>query len=265
MKAKVSAVIITYNEALNLSRTLSQLYWCDEIIVVDSYSTDETLDICNRYGCKVFSHPFSGYGEQKRYAIDQAAHEWILSLDADEYLTKELVDELQEELEDTGVYRGYLIPMNLVFRGYEFKYGKENRRYFLRLFNRNWGCMSNTKVHEHIEVKGPVKNLKNNILHYSYLDIDQYIYKINKYSTLGAAVNIEKCKVKNQALIYLSIPFYFIKYYFVERNFLNGKNGFYWSVLSSFYHFVKYIKMQDLKQIRSNREDKKNMMSVPKN
>jgi glycosyltransferase involved in cell wall biosynthesis len=248
MKEKVSAVIITFNEATNLVRTLSQLDWCDEIIIVDSYSNDNTIAICREYGCKIFYKPFDGYGEQKQYAIGKAANDWILCLDADEYLTPKLVKELQEELKDTGNYRGYRIPMNLVFRGQEFKYGKESSRYFVRLFNRKYTVVGGEKVHEKFEVFGRVKKLKHIILHYSYRDIRQYISKLNSYSTLGAEINAGRGRPMSQLLIFFAIPFYFFKYYFKERNFLNGKNGFYWSVLCSFYHFARYIKIQDIER-----------------
>src|SRR6187397_2754864 len=147
---KVSAVIITCNEAHNLRKTLNQLYWCDEIIVVDSFSTDETVAICNQYGCKVFQRVSDGYGTQKRYAIEKASHDWILSLDADEYLTWDLAQEIQHELSTPSNFVGYELPMNLVFRNYEFKYGKESNRFFLRLFNKQFGSMSADKVHEGI-------------------------------------------------------------------------------------------------------------------
>ena len=248
MNTKVSAVMITYNEASNLVRTLSQLYWCDEIIIVDSYSTDDTIAICRQYGCKIFYHSFAGYGEQKRFAIGKASNDWILCIDADEYLTPLLVDELQRELKDTCDYKGYLLPMNLVFREQEFKYGRESHNHFMRVFHKNYCRVSNKKVHESFEVTGPVKKLKNIILHYSYRDIKQFISKLNCYSTLGAEENIENGKKRSQALIYIAIPFYFIKYYLLDRNFMNGKNGFYWSALSTFYHFTKYIKMQDLEK-----------------
>ena len=243
---KVSAVIITCNEAHNLRKTLNQLYWCDEIVVVDSFSTDETVEICSQFGCKVFQRVFDGYGTQKRFAIEQASHDWILSLDADEYLTWDLAQEIQHELCANPEIVGYELPMNLVFRNYEFRHGKESNRFFLRLFNRNFGGMSADKVHEGIHVNGPVKKLKNIILHYSYRDTHHYFSKMNRYTAYGAEMAHAKGKKKSMFFIAISVPFYFFKYYILERNILNGENGFYWAAFNSYYHFVKYIKTRDL-------------------
>jgi len=246
MKKKVSAVIITFNESYNLQRTLKQLYWCDEIIIVDSNSTDNSINICHEYDCKIYYKDFNGYGEQKNYAISKAKNDWVLCIDADEYLTQELIHELIKELENTGENRGYQIPMNLVFRGHEFKYGRESYRHYTRLFDKRYCTISMRRVHESFQITGTVKKLNNIILHYSYINIHQFITKLNSYSTLGAEINVQNRKRKPQLLIYISLPFYFFKYYFFDGNFLNGKNGFYWSTLSAFYHYAKYLKMQDI-------------------
>lgn len=243
---KVSAVIITYNEAVNLKRTLSQLYWCDEIVIVDSYSNDDTLSVCRDYKCKIVQRYFEGYGKQKRFGVSQALNEWILFIDADEYLTQELVTEIKKELKNSVNYSGYKIPMNLVFRGKEFRFGKESNRYFIRLFKKKDTEISSDKVHEKIIVNGKCKKLKNKILHYSYNNIHQCINKLNCYSTIGAEMENEKGKRKHQILIYIAIPYYFVRYYLIDRNFLNGVNGFYWSFYSTVYHFSKYVKMKDL-------------------
>jgi glycosyltransferase involved in cell wall biosynthesis len=248
MQPKVSAVIITYNEAANIARTLNQLYWCDEIIIVDSHSSDDTIDICTEYGCTIYSRHFTGFGEQKRFAVDKAKNDWVLCIDADECLTDKLIEEIQVELKNPGEYKAFQIPMHLVFRGYEFKYGKESKGVFTRLFNKRYTTVSLDKVHESFKVTGPVKKLKGIILHYSYRNLTQYLTKLNCYSSLGAEISVAKKKNKSQALIYISLPFYFTKFYFLEQNFLNGKNGFYWASLCSYYHFIKYIKMQDIRE-----------------
>ncbi len=256
-KNKVSAVIITYNEAGNLKHTLPQLYWCDEIIIVDSHSTDDTVALCQAYGCKIFYRNFSGYGEQKHFAIGKASNDWVLCIDADEYLTPALIDELQEELTDTGDCRGYLVPMNLVFLGKEFSRGRESHRYFLRLFNKKWCEQGTQKVHERVEVRGPVKKLKNIIKHYSYNRVDNYLAKLGRYSTLGAEKNIAAGKKRPQALVFICVPIYFFRNYLINGNIWNGKEGFYWSVLAAFSNFIKYIKMQEISKRKSESEANK--------
>lgn len=243
---KVSAVIITYNEARNIEETLSKLYWCNEIVIVDSYSTDNTVDICRQYGCKIFFRHFDGYGPQKQFAVSKAANDWVLCLDADEVLSDGLVEEINKLTEDDMVYAGFSIPMNLVFLNKEFKYGKESSRFFLRMFNRKKGGFTSAKVHEGIKVDGPVKKMDHNIRHYSYHSIAQYLEKMNRYSSYSSEMAYKKGRNKSAWAVLLSIPLNFAKYYLLERNFLNGAKGFYWSMLNSFYHFVKYIKIKEL-------------------
>jgi glycosyltransferase involved in cell wall biosynthesis len=241
---KVSAVLITFNEEHNLTQCLPKLTWCDEIIVVDSGSTDNTLRICKSFGCKVYHKIFEGYGEQKRFAVGKAENDWVLCLDADEILTDGLVKEIKAELK-APTADGYLMPMSLVFMNREFKYGKESWRYFMRLFNKTKGGFNDSKVHEKIELDGTTKKLKNLIHHYSYRNFSQYFNKFNKYSCFGAEMAYNKGKKKSVTAIVLAVPLNFMKYYLLQKNFMNGLHGFNWSVLNSFYHFVKYIKLKE--------------------
>jgi len=245
-KVPVSAVIITHNESLNIRRTLSRLYWCDEIIILDSYSTDDTVAICREFGCDIHFRPFDGYGTQKRHAVSLAKNDWILCIDADEVLSEELVGEITREMSHKPSFAGYRLPMNLVFLGKEFRYGKESQRYFLRLFNRQTGNFNADTVHEKIEVRGSIGNMENRILHYSFHSLQQWLDKCNRYTTMGAEGAVKKGKNKSFLAILVCLPFYFFRYLFVERNILNGAKGFYWSVLSTVYHFVKYIKIREL-------------------
>ena len=241
----VSAVIITYNEAQNLRRSLPKLLWCDEIIIIDSGSTDETLQVCREYNCKIFEKKFNGYGEQKRYGVGLAKNRWILCPDADETLSDGLVEEIKLELQAPSA-DAYLIPLTFVFMGKKFKYGKDAWRYFLRLFNKEKGNFNDNRLHEKIEVQGAEKRLKNNNLHYSYRDVEHYFDKFNKFSTSGARVAFENGKQRSLLLTVFAVPLYFLRYYFFEKNFLNGVSGFYWSMYSAFYHFVKYTKIREL-------------------
>lgn len=242
----VSAVIITYNESANLRRTLARLYWCDEIIVVDSFSTDGTDLIARDENCRLIRRAFKGFGDQKRFAVAQCCNDWILCLDADEELSPELVEEILDELSSPDCKNGLSFPSNLVFRNQRFRHGRESRRQVVKLFNRNSGQVSNDRVHEKIEVNGPVIRLHNSLLHYSYRDISQYFTKFNLYTEWCAGNYYLAGKRKSKAVIIFSIPWYFIKYYLLDRNFLNGLNGFYWSLLMSFYHLVKYLKLEDM-------------------
>lgn len=244
---KISAVIITYNEEKIIRKTLSQLYWCDEIVVVDSYSTDNTVAICREFGCDVYSRTFDGYGAQKQFAIARATNDWVLCIDADEIPTDKLIQEIRDIRPDTA-YAGFSFPMNLVFLDKEFLHGKESGRHFLRLFNRQKGGVTGDKVHESFQVKGPVKKLQHTILHYSYTSIHQCIEKLNRYSTISAGISHSKGKNKSALAVLFGLPFNFVKYYLIERNCLNGMKGFYWSVFATYYHFLKYVKLKELQQ-----------------
>ncbi|HTI11974.1 MAG TPA: glycosyltransferase family 2 protein [Puia sp.] len=248
---KVSAVLITCNESRNIRRTLSKLYWCDEIIVVDSYSTDDTVAICEEFGCRVFLKTFEGYGAQKRYAVLKANNDWVLCIDADEVLSDALIVEIRAELDSNPPRKAYQLPMNLVFLDKEFRYGKESMRYFLRLFNRQAGNFNEGLVHEKIEVKGEVGRLKNKILHYSYDDIHHWHEKCGGYTTLGAKGAVREGRTRSVLSVVLALPFYFIRYYFFNLNFLNGLQGFYWSAFSAYAHFMKYVKIRELYAGRS--------------
>jgi glycosyltransferase involved in cell wall biosynthesis len=244
MSKKISAVLITYNEADNILKTLESLNWCDEIIVVDSFSTDKTWDICEDFGCKVYERKFDGFGTQKRFAVAQTKNDWVLNLDADEVLTAALIDEIQEIMEPPTA-SGYMIPRTFVFMGKVFTYGKESRTSYLRLFDKTTGNFNENKIHEKIELKGTIKKLKGTMLHYSYKDFSHYFDKFNKYTSAGAEAAFQKGKKKSALLIVVTVPLNFIKYYFIDGNVLNGFAGFCWSMLSTFYHFTKYLKTRE--------------------
>src|SRR5579871_6661199 len=176
-KIKISVVIITYNESRIIRRTFSRLWWCDEIIIVDSHSTDDTAAICRELGCRVFLKPFEGYGAQKQFAVSMAKNDWVLNLDADEVLSDKLIFEIGQEFLMEPNYSGFEIPMNLVFLGKEFRYGRESGRCFLRLFRKSKGMFNDAKVHERVEIKGPVCRLRNPLHHFSYDDLEHWYAK----------------------------------------------------------------------------------------
>lgn len=246
---KVSAVIITYNEENIIEQTLSKLWWCDEILIIDSGSTDKTVEICRQFGCDILTRTFEGYGEQKIYGVTKAKNDWILCIDADEVLSEALIKEIHNELNKSEiVFSGFAIPRTLVYMNEPFRYGKEANAPIIRLFNRKSGGWDGALVHEKVVLSGEVGKLSNIILHYSYFSYAQHLHKINEYSSLGATKLLQKGKYKNKYIVALCIPFNFFKYYVLDRNFLNGFNGFAWSLLSAFSHFLKYAKLVELRK-----------------
>lgn len=246
-RQRVSAVIITMNEAVNIERCLDSVRWCDEIVVVDSGSSDATVEIARRQGCRVSVRPFTGYGDQKQFAVDQASHDWILSIDADEVITPGLRDELLGLLEKGNAdVAGVEIPRTMVFLGREFKRGAEHASPLLRMFRRSQGGFTSAAVHERIDVRGRVTRCGGEMLHYSYVSIEQYLQKFNAYTTAAARMQYAQGKQTSGAAIVLAFPLAFVRQYLLKGNFLNGYPGFLWAFLSAVYPVVKYAKLREL-------------------
>jgi len=251
-KNKVSAVIITYNNADTLEETLATLKWCDEIVVVDSGSCDQTKEICLQHGCRFSTHPFDGYGPQKQYATSLARNNWILSIDSDEVMAEALQQEIQTIFsEKTIPCEGFEIIISLHFMGKLFRYGRESKLSHTRLYNRNYGGFNDNKLHERIILQGEVKQLKNIIIHHSYKDLHHYFEKFNKFTSLAVEDAIRNKKKANKLQILVKFPAGFLIFYIWQRNFLNGFPGFVWSVISAYYKFVKYLKLYEALNIRN--------------
>ena len=245
MPYKISCVIITFNEEENIRRALNSVKWCNEIVVVDSGSTDKTIEICGEFNCRIYNKEFNGYGEQKRYAVSLADNEWILSIDADEVVSDELCDEMKNIFNDDEIkFNGFFLPRSLIFLGKHFKYGRESNEFYLRLFDKNCGNFSSDKVHEKVKLNGNTQKLNGTLHHYSYTNIEQYFNKFNSYTSKAAQVLFnEGNKGRNVVSIVLSFPVYFFKNYFIYRNFLNSMQGFLWALFSSLYPVIKYFKL----------------------
>lgn len=242
----ISTIIIARNEAENLKLSLPKLKWCDDIVLVDDNSTDETIAIAESFGCRIFKRAFDGFGTQKQFAVAQAKHDWILNIDADEVMSDELVTEITQLDEKRNTMVGYEVPIRHVFLGKIFTRGKESKFYHLRLFNKQAGNFDDAKVHEKVRLNGPAGHLNNVILHYSYKDLGHYFEKFNRYTSIGALKLKERGKSRSLFLSVAGLPFYFIKHYFIYGNFMNGKAGFIWSYLNAWYHVVKYLKLHEL-------------------
>jgi len=249
MQHKVSISIITYNEEKVIEKCLEKLYWADEIVVIDSGSTDNTVAICEKYKAKVIYNKFENFGLQKQFALNQTSNNWVLSLDADEVLSDELIVEIKAL--DFSKATGIMIPRTHVFLNKIFRYGAESKRPILRLFNKQHGKFTDVKVHEVIQVEGNIITLKNEMLHYTVFDISTAINKQIKYALLSGELLFEKNKKPSTLKTVFKFKFDFIRYYFFQRNFLNGYQGFVWSMFSAFCGFLKYAKLKDLHQNKS--------------
>lgn len=244
---KISIVIITYNEQSRIRPTLESIKWCDEIVIVDSCSTDKTVDICNEYSnCKVYSQPFLGYGLQKEFAVEKASNNWVLSIDADEVVTEALRNEIESILSMPLISSpGFYVPITLIFMGKIFRYGAENKCMHLRFFDKSKGNFNTQNVHEAVQIEGITSNLKNEILHNSYNDIHHYLMKLNDYTSIYANDAQKRGKRVSKFVSVFRFIFEFIRQYFIKWNFLNGYAGFVWSTFSAYYVFVKLTKLYE--------------------
>lgn len=246
---KISVFIIAYNEAKIIGQCLEKLHWANEIVVVDSGSSDTTVLVCEKFGAKVIYNEFENFGKQKQFALHQTQNDWVLSLDADEVLSDELINEIQS-LDFSKGYSGYLIPRTHVFLNKIFKFGSENKKPILRLFDKTKGGFTADKVHEVIKIQGNIGHLKNEMLHYTVFDVSTAIQKQVKYSLLSGELLAEKGKKGSLFKAVIKFPFEFFRVYFLQCNFLNGYQGFVWSMFAAFGSFLKYAKLYDLDQIK---------------
>ena len=244
-KPKLSVAIITCNEEANIRRTLMSVAWADEIIVIDSGSTDRTVAICREYTDKVIHQDWLGFARQKNLAIDRTTGDWVLSLDADEPIEPALADEIRGIIGSQNALNGYRIPRKTFFLGKQVRYGGWYPDYNLRLFRKGTGRFEERAVHEAIKVQGAVGNTRHAIRHYAYPDLASYMSSINKYSSLAVTVMAEKGISRFRTgwanILLRPVGTFVIKYLF-RLGFLDGKHGLILNLFHSYYVFAKYAK-----------------------
>lgn len=249
MMSRLSVAIITYNEEEEIKDCLESVKWADEIVVVDSFSTDKTLDICRQYTNKVFQHEWSGYSNQKNYAINVTTNPWILILDADERVSERLTKEIKEILDkDLGV-DGYYIPRKSYFLGRWIRYGGWYPDYSIRLFRKDKGRFEQREVHESVRINGKTAKLKNHLEHYTYRNLSEYIQRMDRYSTLAAMEMVGEGRRSGPRNILFRPILTFFRMYILKQGFREGIYGLLISVLYSYYTFLKYVKLWEMRKI----------------
>jgi glycosyltransferase involved in cell wall biosynthesis len=248
----ITAVIITKDEEANIARCIEAVRnLAEEVIVIDSGSTDKTAAIAESLGARVFCRDWTGYGPAKQDGIDRASYDWILALDADEVVTSSLKDEIIKTLQKKHEYAGYYIRRKTMFLGRWINYCGWYPDYVLRLFRKSKGSFNGAFVHEKVRLEGPAGRLKSDLLHYSYKNLNQYFEKFNKYTTLGAQEALDRNKRAGWYDIIFRPPASFFKHYIVKLGFLDGVEGFLISFLSSMAVLTKYAKLRDMNRRRA--------------
>jgi glycosyltransferase involved in cell wall biosynthesis len=245
---KLSIAILTHNEAANIARTLESVAWADELVVVDSGSTDNTLEIARRYNARIYVEPWKGYGGQMNSAIDKCTSPWVFSLDGDEVLTPELSAEIRELLAGKPTYRAYWVPrMNLIF-GRWMRHGGLYPDYKLRLFQQGTARLpEDTEPHTTPKWDGPIGKLRSDFLHYQYPTIAGYIEHMDRYSTASMRLVLRKGKTGRSLPAFLfgvliNPAATFVYNYFFRLGFLDGREGLLFHLYHSAYVSWKYSK-----------------------
>ncbi|MBB5208135.1 glycosyltransferase family 2 protein [Chiayiivirga flava] len=237
----ISAVVTTFNNAATLRACLDSLVWCEEIVLLDSDSTDATRTIAAGFGARIVVEPFKGYGPQKQSAIDKATHDWILLLDADESLAPDARPAIERELAAPRA-DGYRLPRH-EWLFWRWPHPATRPNWQLRLFRRSRGRMNAVPVHAAPEVDGTVVDLDAPFRHYGEPDLATRVDKVNRYST-GLVDHKRGKRVRFVALrLLLYPPFAFLRLYVGKRYFLNGWAGYFAARTQAFYAFLKYAKV----------------------
>lgn len=247
-KLPISLVIITHNEESNIQRCIASVPFADEIIVVDSGSTDNTRQNAEKMGAKVVHHDWPGFGPQKNFAAALARNSWILSLDADEELSKQAVDEIIKKFSSLREGVGYQFPRISKYMGKWIRHGGWYPDRQLRLYNKKFAQWSPSQIHEKIEVK-EVENMSSNIQHYVFANISAHIETNNRYSGLLAKADYEKGKRFSYYRILVKPPVKFMETYFLKLGFLDGLAGFVISASAAYSIFLRVVKTWEIERI----------------
>ena len=240
---KLSVILITRNEAANIAACLESVAWADEIVVVDSGSSDETVAICRRYSAKVqVSSDWPGFGPQKNRAVDMATGDWLLSIDADERVTPELRAEIEQVLAapDSDAYE---MPRLSSYLGQPMRHGGWWPDYVTRLFRRGTARFSEAKVHETVLVQSRTGRLRNHLIHHSFRSVEQVVSKMDSYSTAAAVAMAERGRSAGLGSAVLHGLFAFFRTYVLRAGFLDGRLGLVLAVSNAEGAYYKYLKL----------------------
>lgn len=248
----LSVAIITYNEERIIEKNLQAIHnLADEIVIVDSFSTDKTRQICEKYSkVKFIQKKFEGFGQQKNFALDNCNGNWILFLDADEIPTEKLKDSITEiSSSQYHEYDVYLIEFNNIFLGKTLNYGGWGNIKRERLFRKGFGKYSKDIVHEEFITSSQKGIIEGKINHYTYKDIHHHIEKSNKYTSMMAEKMFKKGKRTDVLQILIKPVYQFLKSYLFQLGFLDGFVGYYAAKTASFYTFMKYMKLYEYQKL----------------
>lgn len=244
MPSALSVIIITKNEAANIRACIESVSWADEIVVVDSGSSDATVTICREAGAQVFVHDWPGFGAQKNRALSYATHEWVFSIDADERVTPELRAAIQAVLaKQNDEHAAYEISRLSSYCGRFMRHSGWYPDRIVRLFRRGAARFSDDLVHEHLLVEGNVGLLDGELLHYSFENLEQVLNKVNQYSSAGAVMMQRRGRQATLSGAVLRGLWSFVRTYVLRAGFLDGREGFMLAVSNAEGTYYRYLKL----------------------
>lgn len=248
---KISAVIIAFNEERHIADAIRSVDWTDEVIVVDSESTDSTREIAASLGARVIVNPWPGFSEQKQFATDQASNDWILSLDADERVSDELRKEIAQIREGNDIADGYRIPRLSYYMGRPIRHGGWYPDLQLRLFDRKKGRWNGAVIHESVKMRddADVRRLRSDIVHHTVESATHHQKMIaERYAPLGAQKMLAEGRQTSPLKTVFSAWFAFIRSYFLKLGFLDGFAGFCIAYFAAHNTFSKHLLLMDMQK-----------------
>lgn len=246
---KISTAIITYNEEKNIRRCIeSVLPFSDEIVIVDSFSSDKTAEICREYDLIFIENPFEGHIQQKNFTIQHCSNEWIFSLDADEAASKELQEEIISWQKGSSEFSNLFVNRKTFYLTDWFKEGGWYPDKKIRLFRKEIAQWTGENPHDYIQItdNSPSGRLKGDLLHYTYNDLAHHLQGIQSFSRIAAEEKFKKGPSGHVWNVMVRPIFKFFKTYFLQRAFIRGTRGFIFSVMAAFSVFMKYAKLWEL-------------------
>ena len=243
MGEKLTAIVPAFNEEANIRECLESVRWADEVVVVDSFSTDSTADICRALGVKLVQHEYANSAAQKNWILPQTGHRWVLIVDADERVTPALRDEIAGLLAGGPACDGYWIRRRNRFMGKEVRFCGWQRDKVLRFFDRDKGRYEEKHVHAEVQLNGKVGFLRSPLAHDSYRDFSSYLRKLDKYTDWGAQDLIKKGRHASVVDLVVRPPARFVRMYLLQLGVLDGVRGLIVCTLGATSVFLKYAKL----------------------
>jgi glycosyltransferase involved in cell wall biosynthesis len=254
----VSVIITTFNEEINVAECIESALWADEILLVDSFSTDRTLEIARRFPITILEREYFGSAAQKNWALDRVRHDWVLIIDADERVPEPLAREILAVLASRPAVDGFYIRRENVFIDKVIRHSGWSTDKVVRLFRRDRGRYPNRRVHADLEIAGPVPVLRHAFLHYTFRTFEQYFPKFLNYAEWGAAQAFRDGRRAGVVEVVFRPWWRFVRTYFLQLGFLDGMHGFVLCALQSFGVFLKYARLWEYR-IRAARGEQLNL------